>query len=140
MVNTGSSASILSYELFAAIGKKANIPESALYPPKVPTLRGYSHQPIATGSMVDLEFTFNGRKVLALVYIRAKRQRESEPCLQETNVINALWLMQPADGVLPAMQATCTATVHLIQAQRVPSGKGVYLEAKVEAASSTPVI
>ena len=33
MVDTGSSASILSYELFAAIGKKANIPASALYPP-----------------------------------------------------------------------------------------------------------
>ena len=48
--------------------------------------------------------------------------------------------MQPADGVLPAMEASCTAAVHLIQAQRVPSGKGVYLEAKVEAAPSTPLL
>ena len=35
MVNTGSSASILSFEMFCANGKKAGIPMSSLYPPKI---------------------------------------------------------------------------------------------------------
>jgi len=68
MVDTGSSATILSWDLFQAIGKKANIPKSALYRPKV-TLHDYSQRPILTGAMVDLELEFNGKKVVVPVYL-----------------------------------------------------------------------
>ena len=45
MVDTGSSATILSWEVFQAIGRKTKVPVSALYKPEV-TLRDYSQRPI----------------------------------------------------------------------------------------------
>ena len=54
VVNTGSSATILSFKLFKRIGKKANIPVTALSAPDV-VLRDYSQRPIPVGAKVDLQ-------------------------------------------------------------------------------------
>ena len=45
MVDTGSSATILSWDVFQAIGRKAQVPVSALYKPEV-TPDDYSQRPI----------------------------------------------------------------------------------------------
>ena len=47
LVDTGSSATILSFELFKQIGHKANVPASALSPPDV-VLRDYNQWPIGS--------------------------------------------------------------------------------------------
>jgi len=142
MVDTGSSATILSWDLFQAIGRKANIPKSALYRPKV-TLRDYSQRPILTGAMVDLEFEFNGKKVVVPVYLRADRHTGSEPCLLGTNVVCPLGLMCPGVGVEPIGgedSSSLSAVVQLVHEQKVPSQKGIFLEARAEASSSTPLL
>ena len=54
MVDTGSSVTILSWDVFQAIGREAQVPASAVYKPEV-TLRDYSQRPILVGAMVDLE-------------------------------------------------------------------------------------
>ena len=53
-VDTGSSVTILSWDVFQAIGREAQVPASAVYKPEV-TLHDYSQRPILVGAMVDLE-------------------------------------------------------------------------------------
>ena len=79
MVDTGSSATILSFELFKKIGKSANIPVTALSEPDI-VLRDYSQRPIPVGEKVELTFRFEGRSVTAPVYIRASGSDELETC------------------------------------------------------------
>ena len=59
LVDTGSSVTILSWEVFQAIGRKTKVPVSALFKSEV-TLHDYSQRPILVGAMVDLEVEFNG--------------------------------------------------------------------------------
>ena len=100
MVDTGSSATVLSWDVFQAIGRKAQVPVSALYKPEV-TLRDYSQRSILVGAMVDLEVEFCGKSVFVPIYLRAARHAGSEPCLLGTNVVGPLGLMCPAVGVEP---------------------------------------
>ena len=57
-LDAGSSASILSFDLFWKIGHAAGITVDALKPPKA-TLRDYSQRPIPIGAQVELEFDWN---------------------------------------------------------------------------------
>ena len=98
MVDTGLSATILSFELFKKIGRSANIPVTALSKPDV-VLRDYNKRPIPVGAKVELTFRFEDRSVTAPVYIRASGSDELETRLLGTNVIFPLRLMQPAAGV-----------------------------------------
>ena len=71
----------------------------------------------------------------APVYVRAKQQVQSEPCLLGTNVIDPLGLICPASGVEPTETEDSPShhtTVRLVQAQKIPTQKGVFLEAHVE--------
>ena len=78
MVDTGSSATILSWDVFQAIGRKAQVSASALYKPDV-TLRDYSQRPNLVGAMVDLEVEFCGKSVVVLIYLRAARHADQNP-------------------------------------------------------------
>ena len=78
MVDTGSLATILSWDVFQAIGRKAQVPASALYKPDV-TLRDYSQRPNLVGAMVDLEVEFCGKSVVVLIYLRAARHADQNP-------------------------------------------------------------
>ena len=60
MVDTCSSATIHSWDVFQAIGRKAQVPASALYKPES-ILRDYSQRPTLVGAMVDLEVEFCGK-------------------------------------------------------------------------------
>ena len=94
MVDTGSSATIMSFDLFKKIGRKAGIAMGALSQPDV-TLRDYSQRPIPVGAKVDLEGEFNGKKMTATVYLRGSGSTESESLLLGTNVVITLGLMSP---------------------------------------------
>ena len=114
MVDTGSSATILLTELFKRIGKKANIPVSALSTLDV-VLRDYNQRSIPVGAKVELEFTFNGRSVVAPVYLWGSGSAESEACLLGINVVVPLEMMSPACGVEP--RGGLQAAVRLFQGQ-----------------------
>ena len=54
LIDTGSEATIISFELFKKIGKTANIPSSSLSPTDL-ILQDYNRNPIPMGARVDLE-------------------------------------------------------------------------------------
>ena len=128
MVDTGSSATVLSFELFSKIGKNAKIPATALSKPDV-VLRDYNRRPIPVGAKVDLTFRYCGKSVVAPVYVRAGGHDESETCLLGTNVIFALGLMEPAVGVCRKVDSCATtSTVCLTRSTKIPAKVGAYLD------------
>ena len=132
MVDTGSSATILSFELFKRIGKNAKIPTSALSKPDV-ILRDYNKRPVLVGAKVDLTFRVKERSVTAPVYIKSSGSNEAETCLLGTNVIFALGLMQPAEEVCKKNDGHPTSgTVSLVRGKRIPARMGSYLDGHVE--------
>ncbi len=86
LVDTGSAATVLSFDVFKAIGAKAKIPVSALSRPDI-TLRDYSQRPIPIGAKVNLKFEYQGKSVIAPVYLVSKEGAGSELCLLGTNVV-----------------------------------------------------
>ena len=92
------------------------------------------------GATVDLEVKFSGKSVVVPIYLRAARHAGSEFCLLGTNVVGPLGLMCLAAGVEPNGgdgRSNSIAIVQLVHAQRVPSHKGTFLEAQVEASPSS---
>ena len=100
MVDPGSSATIMSFELFRNIGAKAKIPVEALKQPDV-ALQDYSQRPIPIGACVDLELEWQGKSVTTTVYLRSDLGAQDEPYLLGTNVVIPLGLMVPGGGVEP---------------------------------------
>ena len=98
MVDTGSSATLLSFRLVKQIGKKANIPVSALSTSDV-VLRDYNQRPIPVGAKVELELSFNGKSMVAPVYVWGSGSAESEACLLGTYVVILLGMMASAEGI-----------------------------------------
>ena len=96
LVDPGSSATIMSFDLFKKVGKAAGIPRDALKLPEV-TLRDYSRRPIPIFAVVELEFEWQGNKMSAPVYLKSEQGSGmvSEPCLLGTNVVIPLELMIP---------------------------------------------
>lgn len=73
----------------------------------------------------------------ASVYVSVKKQKD---CLLETNVINPLGLMLPPTEVEPMEtdhNQSSHVTVRLVQTQKIPTQKGVYLEAQPCICSAT---
>ena len=97
MVDPGSSATIMSFDLFKKIGHKAGIPKEALKPPDL-MLRDYSRRPIPIGARVNVTFEWQGRSVEATVYLRSDIG---------TNVVIPLGMMTPAPGVEPRGGDVC---------------------------------
>lgn len=135
MIDPGSSATILSFQLFKQIGKQARIPSTALRKPDRP-LRDYSQRLIPIGAQVDLTFSWQGKTVRSPVYLRSDVGGSGEPCLLGTNVVIPLGLMTPAPGVEPrgpeGMQwpEQC-ARIQLVQGVRVPAGCAVMAEVQI---------
>ena len=104
----GSSATILSFELFKRIGKKANIPDA----PDV-VLRDYSQRPIPVGAKVDLEISYNGKSVKVRAGFRKCRiggvSAGNQCCYPTGNYV------------------TCRT-----QRKRIPCQRGVVVEAQIE--------
>ena len=139
LLDAGSSASILSFDLFQKIGHAAGITVDALKPPTA-TLRDYSQCPIPIGAQVELEFEWNGSSVTAPVYLRSDLGTRGEPCLLGTNVVMPLGLMIPGPGVsthnglredvgTSQPSKISDVSVRLISSCRVPGRTSVVVEA-----------
>ena len=128
LVDPGSSATILSFDMFRKIGKAAGIPGEALKIPEV-VLRDYSQRPIPIGVQVELTFEWKGKTVRTTVYILSDLGISGEPCLLGTNVVIPLGLMTPGLGVEPSKPAT--SLVHLVQNAKIPGNSTVYVKAQV---------
>ena len=133
LVDPGSAATIMSYDLFQKIGKKAKISPTMLLKPTV-TLKDYNQRTIPIGASVDLTVSFNGQKVVAPVHI-CSPDTKVESCLLGTNVVMPLGLMIPSAGVQPrtdnsdaAHNTQTVATVHLVHSTRLPSRTGTVIE------------
>lgn len=98
LFDPGSSATIMSFDTFKRVRRRAGIGQKDLCPPDV-VLRIYSQQPIAIGSLVDMEVAWRGKSVTSPVYVRSEREK-GEPLLLGTNVIGALEMMQLGAGVV----------------------------------------
>ena len=142
MVDPGSSATIISFDLFKKIGGKARIPSSALEVPHV-TLRDYSQNPIPIGAQVKLTFRWKDNTVTTPLYIRSDQAAKGEPCLLGTNVVMPLGLIVPSKGVearggynaspCAAPPTASSAQVCLVGVQRVPSRCATIVTAKLQA-------
>ena len=81
LIDPGSSASIMSFDLFQKVGRRAGIPRSALKRPDV-VLRDYSQRPIPIGAQVELEFEWGGKAITVPVYLRSDQGiKGGEHCL-----------------------------------------------------------
>ena len=130
LVDPGSAATLISFNLFKQIGRKTNIPSSVLSKPAV-SLRDYNQR---TGASVDLTICFNGQKVVAPVHM-CSPDSQVESCLLGTNVVIPLGLMVPTAGVEPkpnksiaSHNSLITATVHLVHSTRLPGIAGTIVE------------
>ena len=135
LVDPGSAATLVSFNLFQKIGKNANLPPTVLSKPSV-TLRDYNQHVIPIGASVDLTISFNGQSVVTPVHICSPNS-QVESCLLGTNVVIPLRLMVPATGVQPksndtslAQSTTVTATVHLVHSTRLPGRAGTIVEVR----------
>ena len=138
MVDTGSSATIISFPLFKRLGKSAGVPAAALNRPDV-ILRDYNGRPIPVGAKVELMFRYNDQVVTAPVYIKCDGHEKTESCLLGTNVIFALHLMQPAPGVCQKQDGGgMTASVCLTL--RVPARRGANLDVCTKRSAGTAVL
>ncbi len=84
MVDTGSAATVLSFNAFKAIGAKAKIPASALSRPDI-TLRDYNQRPIPVGAKVNLEIEYQGKSIIAPVYLTMVEDMLDSEVIQESS-------------------------------------------------------
>ena len=98
MIDTGSSATIISFDLFKKIGRAAKIPRQELQRPDI-ILRDYNQKPIPIGAKVELTFQWKDRVVRTPVYVRSDSMAGGEPCLLGTNVVVPLELVRADAGV-----------------------------------------
>ena len=98
MVDTGSSATIMSFALFKEVRKAAKIPREELKPPDV-VLHDYSQRPIPIAAGVKLNFKWHGRTVTTVVYLRSETSAGGEQYLSGTYVAIPLVLMVPGVGI-----------------------------------------
>ena len=139
LVDPGSSATIMSFNLFQKIGKAAHIPASALQKPDV-ALRDYSQNSIAIGACVHLAISFQDLSITTPVYIYPNESVHSEQCLLGTNVVIPLNLMVPHANLVPHPSASesphsypaTTAMIQLVKAARIPARTGIVVDAVLD--------
>ena len=137
LIDTGSGATIISFEIFKKIGKTANIPSSSLYPVDL-ILRDYNRNPIPMGAQVDMEISWKEKCITVPVHIRSASDPNGEPCLLGSNVAIPLGLMVPGEGIeasnLEHQQESNQHgnIVRLVQATRVPGRSSAVIRAQVE--------
>ena len=140
LLDSGSSATIMSFELFKTIGKAANIPADSLLPVDWDlTLKDYSQRTIPVGAKVHLEIGWKDRSTTVPVYLA---DTQGEPCLLGTNAVMPLGLMTPDSGVEatgPELEGSKHG-VRLISVTRVPSRSSAVLTARVDNVDNLPIL
>ncbi len=140
LIDTGSSATILSFDLFKKIGKVANIPPHSLLSVDM-LLRDYSRRLIPIGARVILDISWKGESTTVLVYLRSEAG-SGEQCLLGMNAIIPLGLMTPGAGVeaTTAVEGSKAAYSQqevvgsLVKACQIPGRSMSVLVAQVEGA------
>ena len=91
LVDCGSSATIMSFELFQVV-KKAGLSSEILHKLDV-VLHDYNQHPLCVGAVAHLEIEYGGKNVIAPVYINAGQGQSHEPFLCGTNILFSLGLL-----------------------------------------------
>ena len=130
LVDPGSSATIMSFELFGWASRQES--HGRHYKRRV-MLQDHSRRPIPVFAEVNLEFSHQGQRVTVPVYLRSDQGPAGESCLLGTNVVLPLGLMVPGVGVQARELGVAeVGVVRLIRAERVPSQCGAVVEALVK--------
>ena len=80
MVDPGSSATIILFNLFQTIGQKAGIPKEAVKPlDSGLVLRDYSQRPIPIGACVEMTFEWGSKSVASTVFLCSNLGVRGEP-------------------------------------------------------------
>ena len=93
LVDLGSSATIMSFDVFRVIGRKVG---DVLQLPDV-ILRDYNQRPIRVGAMVEVEIEFNGKSAITNVYLHSDQTPGVPTFLLGTNVITCLGIVTVAE-------------------------------------------
>ena len=86
LVDSGSSATIMSLELFQEVAKKAGLSSEILHKLDV-FLHDYNQHPLRVGAVANLEIEYGDKNVIAPVYINAGHGQSHEPFLCGTNIL-----------------------------------------------------
>ena len=131
MVDSGLSATIMSFNMFWTIGQKAGIPKEVLKPVDSGlVLRDYSQRPIPSRACVEMLFEWEGKLVTSTVFLRSDLGVRGEPCLLCMNVVIPLGLMVPGPGV-ESREGDRSPSVCFVQPKRVPTGAAVIVKEKL---------
>ena len=137
LVDSGSSATIISYNVFQKFGQTAKIPASELQQPDV-ILRDYSQRTIPVGASVKLTVSFQGQSITVPVYIQPVDISQCESCLLGTNVVIPLKLVTPHSSLITHtfplntdLWTPVQAPVHMLKAVRIPARTGIVVEGNV---------
>ena len=143
LVDTGSSATVMPFNLYRGIAKKAGIASDALTRPDV-ILRDYNRRPIRIGAKVTMKLEFGDRSISTPVYLRSDENDGDDVCLLGTNALVPLGILTLAEQVQPAGgdkdspsqpavdPTTRSAAVRVTRTERVPSQCGVVLKVSIE--------
>ena len=143
LVDSGSSATIMSLELFQEIARKAGLSSDVLHKPDV-VLRDYNQHPLRVGAVAHLEIEYGDKKTVAPVYINAGQGQSIEPFLCGTNILFFLGLLmvdagvkaRTEDGPLHGGDGT-SKPVKLLRTERIPGWSGAVLRVSVEDSGHT---
>ena len=143
LVDSGSSATVMPFDLYRGIAKKAGIASDALTKPDV-ILRDYNRRPIRIGAKVTMKLEFGDKSISTPVYLRSGEGSNDDVCLLGTNALVPLGIMTLATEVQlaggdkdsPSQHAvdstTSYAAVRVTRTKHVPSQCGVVLKVSVE--------
>ena len=141
LMDSGSSATIMSFSLFKQIAKAARLSADILMKPDV-VLRDYTQCPIRIGAVAQVEVEYKGKSVLTPIYLNADQGTAGESCLLGTNVLLPLGLISLEGGVEsrggdvrsgpPEIEDASLAVVKLTRTEHIPGRSGAILRVTVE--------
>ena len=99
LINSGSSATVMTFSLLQMIARDAQLSVDVLEKPDV-VLRDYNQHPLRIGAFAKLEVMYKGRRVLAPIYINVDSEnRPTESCILGTNLLFSLGILSISEDV-----------------------------------------
>ena len=146
LMDSGSSATIMSFSLFKQIAKVAHLSADILLKPDV-VLRDYSQHPIRIGGVAQVEVEYKEKSVLTPIYLNADQGTAGESCLLGTNVLLPLGLISLEGGVElrggdvhsgpQETEDAPIAVVKLTRTEYIPGRSSAILRVTVEGSPAT---
>ena len=99
LIDSGSSATAMTFSLFQRIARDAQLSVDVLENPDV-ILRDYNQHPLRIGAFTKLEVMYKARRVLAPIYINVDSDnRLTESCILGTNLLFSLGILSIFEDV-----------------------------------------